>query len=45
MVNEKVYDLKFPTKQEAIYFIHKIKKAQNIKVEDIKWNTELERKN
>lgn len=28
-------DLKFPTKQEAIDFIHKIMKAQNIKVEDI----------
>lgn len=28
-------DLKFPTKQEAIDFIHKIMKAQNIKLEDI----------
>lgn len=28
-------DLKFPTKQEAIDFIHKIMKAQNIKPEDI----------
>ena len=28
-------DLKFPTKQEAIDFIHKIMKAQNITVEDI----------
>lgn len=28
-------DLKFPSKQEAIDFIHKIMKAQNIKVEDI----------
>ena len=28
-------DLKFPTKQEAIDFIHKIMKAQNIKVEYI----------
>ena len=28
-------DLKFSTKQEAIDFIHKIMKAQNIKVEDI----------
>ena len=38
-------DLKFPTKQEAIDFIHKIMKAQNIKLEDIQWNAELERKN
>lgn len=28
-------DLKFSTKQEAIDFIHKIMKAQSIKVEDI----------
>lgn len=28
-------DLKFPTKQEAIDFIHKIMKAKNIKPEDI----------
>jgi transcriptional regulator with XRE-family HTH domain len=28
-------NLKFPTKQEAIDFIHKIMKAQNIKLEDI----------
>ena len=28
-------DLKFSTKQEAIDFIYKIMKAQNIKVEDI----------
>ena len=28
-------DLKFPTKKEALDFIHKIMKAQNIKVEDI----------
>ena len=28
-------DLKFPTKQEVIDFIHKIMKAQNIKPEDI----------
>lgn len=34
-IDEEVYDLKFPTKQEAIDFIHKIMKAQNIKVEDI----------
>lgn len=34
-IDEEVYDLKFPTKQEAIDFIHKIMKAQNIKVEDV----------
>ncbi len=28
-------NLKFPTKQETIDFIHKIMKAQNIKLEDI----------
>ena len=28
-------DLKFPTKKEALDFIHKIMKAQNIKPEDI----------
>lgn len=44
-IDEEVYDLKFPTKQEAIDFIHKIMKAQNIKLEDIQWNAELERRN
>ncbi len=34
-IDEEIYDLKFPTKQEAIDFIHKIMKAQNIKLEDI----------
>ena len=33
--DEGIYDLKFPTKAEAIAFIHKIMKAQNIKLEDI----------
>ena len=35
-IDEGIYDLKFPTKAEAIAFIHKIMKAQNIKLEDIK---------
>ncbi len=34
-IDEEIYDLKFATKQEAIDFIHKIMKAQNIKLEDI----------
>ena len=34
-IDEGIYDLKFPTKAEAIAFIHKIMKAQNIKLEDI----------
>lgn len=34
-IDEEIYDLKFPTKQEAIDFIHKIMKVQNIKLEDI----------
>ncbi len=34
-IDEGIYDLKFPTKQEAIDFIHKIMEAQNIKLEDI----------
>lgn len=34
-IDEDIYDLKFPTKQEAIDFIHEIMKAQNIKLEDI----------
>ena len=34
-IDEKIYDLKFPTKQEAVDFIHEIMKAQNIKLEDI----------
>lgn len=34
-IDEGIYDLKFPTKQEAINFIHKIMKAQNIKLEEI----------
>lgn len=34
-IDEEIYDLKFPTKQEAINFIHKIMKTQNIKLEDI----------
>lgn len=33
--DKNVYDLKFPTKQESIDFIHKIMKAQNISLEDI----------
>lgn len=35
-IDKEIYDLKFPTKQEAINFIHKIMKTQNIKLEDIK---------
>ena len=34
-IDKEIYDLKFSTKQEAIDFIHKIMKAQNIKLEDI----------
>lgn len=34
-IDEIPSDLKFSTKQEAIDFIHKIMKAQNIKLEDI----------
>ena len=34
-IDKEIYDLKFPTKQEAIDFIHQIMKAQNIKLEDI----------
>lgn len=34
-IDEGIYDLKFPTKQEAVDFIHKIIKAQNITLEDI----------
>lgn len=34
-IDEEIYDLKFPTKKEAIDFIHEIMKAQNIKLEDI----------
>lgn len=34
-IDEDIYDLKLPTKQEAIDFIHEIMKAQNIKLEDI----------
>ena len=34
-IDEGIYDLKFPTKAETIAFIHKIMKAQNIKLEDI----------
>lgn len=34
-IDKEIYDLKFATKQEAIDFIHKIMKAQNIKLEDI----------
>lgn len=34
-IDEDIYDLKFPTKQEAIDFIHQIMKVQNIKLEDI----------
>lgn len=33
--DKDVYQFKFSTKQEAIDFIHKIMKAQNIKLEDI----------
>ncbi len=35
MVNEEICTFKFSSKQEALDFIHKIMKAQNIKVEDI----------
>lgn len=34
-IDEISSDLNFSTKQEAIDFIHKIMKAQNIKLEDI----------
>ena len=34
-IDEKIYSLKFPTKAEAVAFIHEIMKAQNIKLEDI----------
>lgn len=34
-IDKEIYDLKFPTQQEAIDFIHQIMKAQNIKLEDI----------
>ena len=34
-IDEETYNLKFATKKEAIDFIHKIMKAQNIKLEDI----------
>lgn len=34
-IDEIPSDLNFSTKQEAIDFIHKIMKAQNIKLEDI----------
>lgn len=34
-IDKDVYDLKFPTKKEAIDFIHEIMKAQKIKLEDI----------
>lgn len=34
-IDERIYNLKFPTKAEAIDFIHEIMKAQNIKLEDI----------
>ncbi len=34
-IDDKIYDLKFPTKKEAIDFIHKIMKIQNIKLKDI----------
>lgn len=33
--DEDVHQFKFATKQEAIDFIHKIMRAQNIKLEDI----------
>lgn len=34
-IDEEIYDLKFPTKKEAIDFIHKIMKIQNIKLKEI----------
>lgn len=34
-IDEIPSDLNFPTKKEAIDFIHEIMKAQNIKLEDI----------
>ncbi|WP_281681164.1 helix-turn-helix domain-containing protein [Lactobacillus gallinarum] len=34
-IDNEIYDLKFPTEQEAVDFIHEIMKAQNIKLEDI----------
>lgn len=33
--DERIYNLKFSTKAEAIAFIHEIMKAQNIKLKDI----------
>ena len=34
-IDKEIYDLKFPTKKEAIDFIHKIMKIQNIKLKEI----------
>ena len=34
-IDEETYDLKFATKKEAIDFIHKIMKIQNIKLKEI----------
>lgn len=34
-IDEEIYDLKFATKKEAIDFIHKIMKVQNIKLKEI----------
>lgn len=34
-IDKEIYDLKFPSKQEALDFIHKIMRVQNIKSEDI----------
>lgn len=34
-IDKEIYDLKFPSKQEALDFIHKIMRVQNIKPEDI----------
>lgn len=34
-IDEETYDLKFATKKEAIDFIHKIMKVQNIKLKEI----------
>lgn len=34
-IDEETYELKFATKKEAIDFIHKIMKVQNIKLKEI----------
>lgn len=34
-IDEEIYSLKFPNKQEAINFVRKVMKTQNIRLEDI----------